>query len=113
MGVEQRSDDMKRKDELKTQLAFLCDGVDEKVVIAAMRDYLEEYGWVMVSESRFKKLMRTNSAHTSMCEQLAGTLPAVATELNQIKEIITIRMKAVERLTNMALEPVFSEKTEE
>lgn len=112
MGVEM-VDHAKQRDELKTQLAFLCDGVDEKVVIAAMRDYLEEYGWVMVSESRFKKLTRTNSAHTSMCEQMAGTLPAVTTELIQIRETINLRIKAVERLTYMALEPVFSEKIKE
>lgn len=113
MGVEQRSDDVKRKDELKTQFAFLCDGVDEKVVIAAMRDYLEEYGWVMVSESRFKKLTRTSNTHTSMCEQLVGTLPAVTTELAQVREIINLRIKAVERLTNMALEPVYNKPSEE
>jgi len=104
---------MKEKEELKTQFTFLCDGVDEKVVIAAMRDYLEEYGWVLVSESRFKKLTRTSSAHTSMCEQMAGTLPAITSELNQIRDIISLRIKAVDRLTHMALEPVFSEKIED
>ena len=113
MGVEQRSDDMKRKDELKTQLAFLCDGVDEKVVVAAMRDYLEDYGWMTVTESRFKKLTRTSSTHTSMCEQLVGTLPAVTTELAQVREIINLRIKAVERLTNMALEPIYNKTLEE
>jgi hypothetical protein len=112
MALE-NSGGMKEKEELKTQLAFLCASADEKVVVAAMRDYLEEYGWVLVSESRFKKLTRTSSTHTSMCEQMMGTLPAVTTELNQIKEIITIRIKAVERLTTMALEPVFSEKIKE
>ena len=104
---------MKEKEELKTQLAFLCASVDERVVIAAMRDYLEEYGWVLVSEQRFKKLTRTSSTHTSMCEQMVGTLPAVVTELNQIREIVSLRIKAVERLTTMALEPVFSEKIKE
>ena len=104
---------MKEKDELKTQLAFLCASADERVVIAAMRDYLNEYGWVLVSEQRFKKLTRTSSAHTSMCEQMGGTLPAITSELNQIRDIISLRIKAVDRLTHMALEPVFSEKIEE
>lgn len=104
---------MKEKEELKTQLAFLCASADERVVIAAMRDYLEAYGWVLVSEQRFKKLTRTSNTHTSMCEQMVGTLPAVVTELNQIREIVSLRIKAVERLTAMALEPVFSEKIKE
>lgn len=112
MGVKD-SGGVQEKEQLKTQLAFLCDGVDEKVVVAAMRDYLEEYGWVMVSESRFKQLNRKSRNYTSMCEQMVGTLPAVVTELNQIREVINLRIKAVERLTTIALEPVFSEKTEE
>ena len=111
MGVKD-SGGVQEKEQLKTQLAFLCAGIDEKVVVAAMRDYLEEYGWVMVSESRFKKLTRTSNTHTSMCEQMVGTLPAVATELNQIKEIITLRIKAVERLTTMALEPIYNKSEE-
>ena len=112
MALE-NSGGMKEKEELKTQLAFLCASADERVVIAAMRDYLEEYGWVLVSEQRFKKLNRTSSTHTSMCEQMVGTLPAVASELSQIRDIISLRIKAVERLTTMALEPVFSEKIKE
>jgi len=112
MAVE-NSGGMKEKDELKTQLAFLCASADEKVVIAAMRDYLEEYGWVLVSEQRFKKLTRTSSLHISMCEQIGGTLPAVTSELSQIRDIISLRIKAVERLTTMALEHVLSEKIEE
>ena len=104
---------MKEKEELKTQLAFLCASVDERVVIAAMRDYLEEYGWVLVSEQRFKKLTKVHNQYRSLCEQMVGTLPAVVTELNQIREIVSLRIKAVERLTTMALEPVFSEKIKE
>lgn len=111
MGVEM-ADHAKQRDELKTQLAFLFDGIDEKVVVAAIRETIEDYGWVLVSESRFKKLTRTSNTHTSMCEQMVGTLPAVTTELNQIREIISLRIKAVERLTNMTLEPIYNKLEE-
>ena len=105
--------DMQRKASLKTQLTFVCDGVDEKVVVAAMRDYLEEYGWVMVTEQRFKNLNKVHNQYRSLCEQVGGTMPAMLDELRGFKGQLENRLKAVERLSTIALEPIFSQNSED
>lgn len=105
--------DVQRKEALKTQLTFLCDGVDERVVVAAMRDYLEEYGWVLVSEQRLKKLNRVNSQYRTLCEQMGGTIPAMAHEMRGFQGELEKRLNALDRLATIALEPVFNAKQED
>jgi hypothetical protein len=112
MALE-NSDDMKRKDELKTQFTFLCDGVDEKVVVAAMRDYLEEHGWVLVSEGRFKKLNRVSSDYRTLCERMGSTMPAMIAELRGFQGELGKRLRALDSLAAIATEPIVNAKPED
>lgn len=104
--VEQLSDTAKQRDELKTQLTFLFDSIPEYIVIAAVRETMDHYGWVLMTNSKLRALNKTKNHHTVLCEQLVGTLSGINVEMRSIQESVAKRIETLDRLVKIALDTV-------
>ena len=104
--VEQVSDDARRRDELKTQLAFLFDTIPEYIIIAAVRETMDKSGYVLTTSARLKTLNKAYAHHKTMCEQLVGTLSGINVELRNTQDALSKRIETLDRLVHIALECV-------
>lgn len=111
--VEQVSDDAKHRDELKTQLTFLFDSIPEYIIIAAVRETIDQYGWLLMTSHSFKALNKTKNHHTILCEQLVGTLSGINVELRSIQESVSKRIETLDRLVQITLDTVNNPEPEQ
>lgn len=111
--VEQVSDDAKRRDELKTQLAFLFDTVPDYIIVAAVRETMDKYGWVLMTNNRLRALNKTRNHHAVLCEQLVGTLSGINVEMRSIQESVSKRIETLDRLVQIALDTVNNPEPEQ
>lgn len=100
------SDDAKRRDELKTQLAFLFDTVPEYIIVAAVRETMDKNGYVLTTTHRHRTLNRAYAHHKTMCELLVGTLSGIIVELRNAQGALSKRIETLDRLVAIALECV-------
>lgn len=100
------SDDAKRRDELKTQLAFLFDTIPEHIIVAAVRETMDKYGWVLVTSHRIRALNKTKNHHTVLCEQLVGTLSGISVEMRNTQGALSKRIETLDRLVQITLDTV-------
>lgn len=107
------SDDAKRRDELKTQLAFLFDTIPDYIIVAAVRETMDKYGWVLMTNNRLRALNKTKNHHTVLCEQLVGTLSGINVEMRSIQESVSKRIETLDRLVQITLDTVNNPEPEQ